>query len=397
MTRGRLGLVVAGVVVALLAVATLRPGPPSVEPYALDNTGPQGLAVLAQVLDEVGVDVSHSSAAPVDADTRALVTRDLLRGDTRDDLLAWVEAGGILVVTDPTSPLHGLGPSPSPFGSGVDGVDCELDALREVRTLDDGRWWGIDDLDGDASADLDGPDAPSPAPGTVVARCLPLGDGTDGLVVVERGAGSVVAMGSADPFTNARIAGADHVVLATALLGAGPGDRLHVVEPPPPGGGDATVLDLVPDRVVLAFWLVVAAAGLVALRAGRRLGPPVPERLPPVLPSAELARSVGSLLQRGRARPGAAARLRADARLVAARSLGLPPTIPPPELVAAATRRLDLPEATSRLALLDDPVADDDALLAVANATATLRAAAAAGRTATSVATTDHLPEEPPT
>lgn len=369
MSGGRLGVIGAAAVVGLVLIVVLTGGQSSEEPYALDNHGPAGLAILAETLEASDVEVDSGPAVPTSETTRALVVRDVLPGDTRDALLGWVEAGGILVVADPGSPLHGLAPSGSPFGSGIEtATGCDLGALDTVSDLDDGRWWGLVTAD-DEDAD--------PAAGEIVSRCIPLNDGSHAVVVLAHGDGGLVALGSLEPFTNARITEGDHVVLAAALLGAAPGDRLQVVEPPPPGGGEATLGDLIADRVALAGWLAAAGVLLLALATGRRLGRPVPERLPAVLPSAELARSVGSLLQRARARQGAAERLRTDARRAVARSLAVPTGTPPNELAALAVRHLGVPNDVAEDALVDADVDSDDRLLAVTGAVGRVRRATA--------------------
>jgi hypothetical protein len=92
-------------------------------------------------------------------------------------------------------------------------------------------------------------------------------------------------------------------VLAAALLGPAPGDRLVVVPRPDeaPTGGDG-LLGLVPDGVWQLLALLVLALLLAVVWQGRRDGVVVSESLPPVLPSAELARSLAGLLQRRRPR-----------------------------------------------------------------------------------------------
>ncbi len=350
----------AGLAALVAAVLVLGP-PPSGQPLDPDGVDPSGLRGLVEVLTALEVEVEVADAPPEQATTRVLVARDRLGADGREALLAWVEAGGTLVIADPTSPLHGLATvgSDQLVGRSARAPVCEL--LPEVAEVRQGDWEGLE-VPPDAEA------------------CFPIGDGAGAwLVARPRGDGRLVALGSAEPLTNARLDEADNAVLAASLLGPAPGDRLRIVPPAPLAGdaGDDGLLALVADRVWWSLGLLALALVLAVLWQARRDGPVVTEQLPPVLPSAELARSLAGLLQRTGGRQDAADRLRRQARRTVRHACALPTGQPPEALVGAVVDRglLVLPDA--RLALVHAPVPDDDALLAVATAVHRLRTALA--------------------
>jgi hypothetical protein len=368
--------VVALAMVALLVLAAVIAGPPTTgDPLDPDSTEPDGLRGLRDLLESVGVETEVSLELPVDTSTRVFVPLDLLGADRHEELRGWVRDGGTLVVADPTSPLHGLTPTGAGFesvlGATPRGPDCDLPALTEVGEVVHAGWAGLEVPAGAAS-------------------CFPIAEGEEAwLVARAEGEGTVVALGSADPFTNGQLDRADNAVLAAALLGPAPGGEVVFVPRPPLGEGDTALLDLVAPRVWRGFGVLLVALLLGLAWRGRRLGLPVAERLPPVVPAAELARSVAGLLQRAHSREGAAAQLRAHARREVADRLGAATPTPGEELAALAATRIAVTPATARTALVDGPVADDDELVAVARATTALRRAIAAGVPPDDVASSD--------
>ncbi|MFU8839855.1 MAG: DUF4350 domain-containing protein [Nitriliruptoraceae bacterium] len=349
-----------GLAALVAAVLVLGP-PPSGQPLDPDGVDPGGLRGLVEVLTALDVDVEVADTPPDEAGTRVLVARDRLGADDREALLAWVEAGGTLVVADPTSLLHGLERvgSDQLVGRSARAPACAL--LPEVREVRQGDWEGLE--------------VPAGA-----EACFPIGDGAGAWLVAQpRGAGRLVALGSAQPLTNALLDEADNAVLAASLLGPSPGDRLRIVPPTrrPGDVGDDGLLALVADRVWWLLGLLALALVLAVVWQARRDGPVVREQLPPVLPSAELARSLAGLLQRSGGRQDAADRLRRQARRTVRHACGLPTGQAPEALVGAVVDRGLLAPDDARLALVPAPVPDDGALLAVATAVHRLRAALA--------------------
>jgi hypothetical protein len=363
---------IAGVAVGSVLLAVLLAGPPGEPGRALDPHSPQpsGLLGIVRLLQASDVQVDISLEPPSDLSTRLFVPVDRLPEQRRSAILDWVDRGGTVVVAGESS-LHQLQPTARPLsdllGPAAREPGCDpptLAGVGEVRAADWRGWH---------AAPADTPDGD----GVTAVRCFPLGDDAWWLVAVPRGAGTVVALGSAAPLTNGLLDRADNAVLAAALLGPSPGDRLRIVPLPPVGSGDTPLLDLLADALPggllpLAVLLAAAVVLLVVARS-RRLGPPVDEVLPPVLPTAELARSVAALLQRAGSRQEAADRLRRAARREVIGALGLSPDLPQPALAGFTAGRCGLAPDRTALVLVDAAVASDDRLVEVALAQAELR------------------------
>lgn len=153
-----------------------------------------------------------------------------------------------------------------------------------------------------------------------------------GLVGLGSGGSETVAVGATDPFRNSRIGEVGNAALATALLSR---DReviwvdVHKAEPrdprPPtkplpryhhPGrasGGTSPVWGAFPPVLWASFALLFAVALLIALVRGRRLGPPVAEPLPVVVPATETVTGRGRLYERIHSRQASLETLRAAA------------------------------------------------------------------------------------
>jgi hypothetical protein len=368
--RRRRTLVAAVLALAALVGATLLGGAPRQDGPPLDprSAAPDGLRGVMDLADQLSQQVDISGDLPSDTDTRLLVVRDRLGTEGRQHIRSWVEAGGRLVVADHASPLHGLELGGEPvtdlIGPSGRAPECPLAGLSAVGVVRHAAWRSY----------------LVPDDGT---GCFPGSDGEAWLVARSVGEGEVVAVGSIEPLLNRSLDRDDNAVLAAALLFPQEGGSLQVLPPDAAELGERlrpdeaaspqdAVADLLPDGLLGALALVGLATLVLLVAVGRRLGRPVEERLPPTLPSAELTRSVGELLQRAGSRQGAAARLRAGARNEVARVLGLDATAHQ-VLAEQATARLSLSAEVARLALLDQPVADDDGLVEVARATAEVR------------------------
>lgn len=303
-----------GLLAVALALAALFGGRPPVQGEPLDprSSGPLGTKALVDTLGELGARVELVAGVP-DADTEvALLLADALDATAREELLTWVREGGRLVAADVASPLTpevvdatSLGITTPSLAPG----DCPLAAMADVGrvTVPGGAVYAVDE-------------------GAV--GCYPRGEGS-WLVARTEGEGAIVALGGPATFTNLELGAQDNALLAAALLLGGQDGRqgrprVAVLETPPPGGGDATLTDLIDPSVRSAFVQLLIAFGLVVLWRSRRLGRPVVERNPVEVPGSELVVAVGNLLQTAR-RPGrAAALLRADARRLLTERLGLP-------------------------------------------------------------------------
>jgi hypothetical protein len=372
-TRRRNGAV-ALLALGLLVVLALQLGTPEAQtPLDPQSTSPDGLRGVVDLLRSVDVDVDVSTRLPDDPAVRVFVPAERFVADRHDEVVAWVEAGGTLVVAGPST-LHGLAPASASlgdaFGSSARPPGCGARGLTTLDAVLAPNWpmlVGPADArvcfgpPGSASTDADGDD-----------------ERVGWLVDTDAGAGRIVAIGSAAPLTNRWLGEEDNAGLAAALLAPAPGDAVVILPPPAPGElgqGSTPLVALVPDGVWRGLWLAGVAALAAAVWRGRRLGRPVAERLPPVLPSAELARSIGGLLQRAGSRDQAAATLRQDLRTTAGRSLGVPDALPPDHLAATVSARTGLPIDVAHTALVDAPVQDDAGLTAVAVAVASAREA----------------------
>jgi hypothetical protein len=351
-TRRRLGAAVVGMVLLVSGIWWLGPAGDGL-PYDPRSTDPSGLHGLVTLLGEFDVDVTLATSPPNDLSTIVFVAVDQFGADRRADLESFASAGGTVVIADATSPVHGFLPVEAGLadfvGRTTRAPDCDL--LPEVDAVRHAGWAGLgltDDQDSDE----------------VVSCFAGAADGGDAwLRVRPEGEGTIVALGSPEAFTNRALADEDNAVLALSLLGAEPGGRVAILPRAMVGEGETPLLELIPDRVFDALWLLLAAIVTAVLWRARRLGPPVEERLPPVLPSAELARSVGSLWHRAGDRAAVAGRLREDIRRDVRRTLRVPMDTGPEQLVPLVVARTGTADEDAERALLHAPVATDGDLV----------------------------------
>lgn len=347
------------VAVALVAIAVVTgpgrgPGAPY-DPRSADRDGAKG---VVDTLRELGVAVRLVAGPPDGGDTAALLLVDRADDATRRQIGSWVERGGTLVVADPSSPL--IAPlRPAGRIGFLGGLTpelrrhCDVPALRDVNVV-------------------------KPDGGVVFRRGEGTGCFTDGgdpfVVVLDRGRGTVVAMGGASPILNRRLASADNAELIVDLLAPTSASRVAVVVPPKVGRGRHGLVALVPRRVKLASWqLVVAFLVVVAWRA-RRLGRPVVESQLVAIPGSELVSAVGHLMQRARRRDRAATLLRTETRRQLAERLGLPPTIDDDTLASAAAMRSGRAVDAVHAMLVGAPPLDEAGLVTLARSLESLRA-----------------------
>ncbi len=295
-------LVVVGTALALLLIVRARPAP---DPFDPRSSAADGATALVALLERSGSDVSISRTAPEPgADTRLLVIDDRLDGAQRDGALDFIEAGGLAVVADPTSALHG-GPQaeggstvlsagglpgdrlPVEFESNVAVGTCSVAALEQLRGLyvPDGLLFPV------------GPTEP---------QCF-ADDGQSFVLVRNIGNGIVVGLGDNEVLVNQHLRRADNAGLATALLAPnsessvtillGTGTATSVADV---GQGQDTLIDLVPTWVWMV--LVLAALGFVVFAVSRsvRVGAVLDEPLVTPRAGSELVAATGNLMQRAK-------------------------------------------------------------------------------------------------
>jgi hypothetical protein len=157
-----------------------------------------------------------------------------------------------------------------------------------------------------------------------------------GVVGIQVGDTEIIYVGASDPFRNGRIGESGNAALATGLLAehgrvvwldvhsrepvsVSPGDRPNFQIPEYRRGNQDRTNTGFPtiDAFPRALWAVIvvgfAAAVLLALARARRLGPPVSEPLPVLVPAAEAVTGRGRLYRRIDARDATLAALRGAA------------------------------------------------------------------------------------
>lgn len=365
----RLGVGIGLLAVAIIVVLVALAGGSSSTSGAADDPGstsPDGAKGLALLIAQLGGKVDTSGALPEPGRGVALVLDDRLSAADRARVGAWVRSGGTLVIADPTSDLSGVSPAEGPTpdsrvtGSGATPPGC------------DAPWAaGVDEVDLSGEPLL-------ATPPDAVHTCF--GQGGAHFAVERRvGQGSVVALASPDLWTNQHLGELANSVLAANLLVPGGGARVAWLTGPV-GGGRQGLLQAVPDRVdELIIGGLVAVLVLATWRA-RRLGRPVAEEVPVVIPGSELVEATGRLLARNGQRDRAGELLRSGAVRDLATSLAVPAEDDRAPLVhrlAQVTGR----DATELTALLDGPTpADDASLVALADAIDQLRQEVARAR-----------------
>ena len=346
--------------VAIGALAAPGSGGSPLDPAA---PGPQGAKALALLLRQYGAGVAATPGVPGPDTTVALVLTDQLDDARRSAVADWVRRGGTLVVADPASSLQPGVPVRS--GRGLTSTDlrpgglCGLTGLESIHRLDAGASFLL-----------------RPPPGTRRAGCFRVDHGpadASFLLAAGFGRGTVVGLGGAGLWTNARLGQEDNAALALALLAAGPASQVAILVPSRPGSGSRSGLQLAGPRVREALVQLLIAFGVLAWWRGRRLGDPVPEHQPVDVDASELVGAVGNLLARTASVDAAATELRAATRRTLAERLGLGIGATPEQIAAALAGRLGLDHDAVRDQLRDGPVADDAGLVRLAAALAQLR------------------------
>jgi hypothetical protein len=283
------------------------------------GTGRHGSSQLADRLRDKGITIQRVTTS----DAAALAARNndaTLFVPTPDYLLpgfleGWLEAPGhhrIVLVRPGLLTTFTLGPPigirDSRWATRVAAPDCGTDYARQA---------------GPAGVQHDTYQADHP-------QTLCYGGS---LIALAEGDVEVVYIGATDPFRNDRIDEHGNAALATGLLGEF--DRLiwvdvHAPEPrdtpdfnfklPDYNRNDqnrtntgSELIDAFPAALWAVLLVVGAGAMLLAIARARRLGPPVPEPLPVLVPAAEAVTGRGRLYQRIAARQASLDALRAAA------------------------------------------------------------------------------------
>ncbi|HEU4397389.1 MAG TPA: DUF4350 domain-containing protein [Actinomycetota bacterium] len=322
-------------------------------PLDPDSPAPLGTKAIVEVLRELGARVTVSGDLPDTGAATALLLSDDLNLQRREGLLAWVRRGGTLVVADPSSGVTAA----KPVGTTRVGLlDAQLQRRCDVAALRD-----ADRVSAPGGLVFEVPQ------GGGVRGCFPRGGGA-WLLVQPLGAGNVVRLGGASAVVNQELGEADNAVLLTSLLAPSADSAVWVLRPPLPGGGSASLGDLVGPRVRLALWQLVVAFVVLALWRSRRLGRPVVEPQPVQLPGSELVVAVGNLLQRAKGRGQAAGLLSDDLLRSLAERLGLPPSTPADQVADAAAQRTGIRRERVLRALAPQPPRDEAELVALSQA-----------------------------
>lgn len=368
----RRGLVIAGLLVAIVVVASIlrsddpRRDGPTGDPRA---TSPNGARAAVLLADELGRSVD---VGPLTSTSDAIVVlHQELDDATIADLDEWVRSGGRLVSFG--LEIDGLTPERVSTVTPASDGDCDLDGFSDIDPPSAGLVGGLDG--GDVSG----------------RSCYPVGDGFF-LTVDTMGAGTVIATGSARPFLNSQLAQGHHAALLMAILELVPGE-LRFVPPDSSnvGDGDQTLRELVPEWM----WVVLAlglGGGLVFMvSTSRRLGRPVPEGTAVEIDGSELLLAVSRLYGRAQGREHGVAAARAELlHDLTVRWSGDRRSTTDNSTVDEWIARLRITgdDADDLRIALTGPAGDDDAFLTTMRAITRARALVASGTSRTLISST---------
>jgi hypothetical protein len=299
------------VIVMALVVLLLVRAQPGPEPFDPRSGQPSGARGLVLTLRAAGAEVTDTRDVPVpSSDTRVLVLEDRLNDDQRQALLDFVESGGIAVVADPDSSLHG--------GSGIDGgavaVSATGGSAQEPIEFDRNVFPGRCTVQ--ALTDLRGlfvPDGVLFPVGPDERQCftsLERGSGAEQsghsfVIVRELGEGLLLGLGDNEPFINRNLRRGDNAGLAVALLAPRDGADVTVLlgskaspRVSDVGTGDKTLRDLVPPWVWMSLALSAIAFVVFAVSRSARVGRLVAEPIAAPIAGSELVSATGNLMER---------------------------------------------------------------------------------------------------
>ncbi|WP_298992225.1 DUF4350 domain-containing protein [uncultured Pseudokineococcus sp.] len=365
---------VALALLAVLVLVALVVGSRGTGRGVLDPTSPEpdGARAVAQVLGDLGVEVTRTTSTAA----------------TLDDVRA-AGRGGAAVLVVPTAPL-GTAQLEDLAASGADLLLVQPTA-DDLAVLAPSLRLG-DDVEAASAVppqcDLPAATAAGPAtgggalveprddedPDVTLCYGLPFGGAPYAVVDAPGGdadaGGRAVVLGQPDVLRNETVADEGNAALALATLGARDTLVWYLPDPLDPALSDEPLplSALVPPGLVRAAQVLGVAALLLLLWRGRRLGRLVPERLPVVVRAAEAVEGRGRLYRASGDRAHAAAVLRSACLGRLAGRLGVPPSAGAPAVVAATAAATGRPAAEVDALLRSPAPGDDEGLVRLAHA-----------------------------
>ena len=333
MRKRRLVVTLLAVAAAIGILALLAP----------DSAGSGSFVALHRFLPGVGVPISDA-AAPPGAGTFVLPADE--RSDLQiDALLSWVDNGGRLVVTDPSSALFDRFDVTTSRVAVVGDATLATDCVR-TETL------GVASIEVSASDRL--------LTSTQGAGCFARGDGSYALFI-PHGQGTVVLVGGSSFMSDRSLNHADNAEFAMGVLGQGP----VVMGTPSAPGPAVSVWTALPTGAKAVIWELIVAAGVFALARGRRIGRPVEEEPVSPIPSGELVHATARLYRSAKAVAFCGAVLRGWTADRLTRRTGVAPDADRGRLSVAIGRAAGVPVDDLEHALAGPDPADEEQLVAL--------------------------------
>lgn len=359
LARARALVLLIGIAVIATALLVLVPDPShSTTPLSTTNHGEDGAQALVRVLGDHGVTVKEAAEADIaaaGADTTVVVIDpEKMPSRTAEAVRAApsvVFVGTLYSTADALPPyLEGLRVMPPFSATSAKTVNpgCSSPTAARARTLTSSAYRVAEDPDQDAAQEW--------------TLCF-TSDGK-GFQYAEKESDGRFRAVITDParLTNSAVLQDGNASLALGAMGR----TRNLLWYMPTGEESATSpSDLAPAHLRPLFLLLVAAALVLALARGRRMGRLASEKLPVEVPASEILIGKARLMRTNRAFGHAAQALRsASARRVAQR-LGLPASAPAEQLVGALEKR-GVDPARSRALLWGPAPASHSALTVLA-------------------------------
>lgn len=359
LARARALVLLIGIAVIATALLVLVPDPShSTAPLSTTNHGEDGAQALVRVLGDHGVTVKEAAEADIaaaGADTTVVVIDpEKMPSRTAEAVRAApsvVFVGTLYSTADALPPyLEGLRVMPPFSATSAKTVNpgCSSPTAARARTLTSSAYRVAEDPDQDAAQEW--------------TLCF-TSDGK-GFQYAEKESDGRFRAVITDParLTNSAVLQDGNASLALGAMGR----TRNLLWYMPTGEESATSpSDLAPAHLRPLFLLLVAAALVLALARGRRMGRLASEKLPVEVPASEILIGKARLMRTNRAFGHAAQALRsASARRIAQR-LGLPASAPAEQLVGALEKR-GVDPARSRALLWGPAPASHSALTVLA-------------------------------